>query len=362
MQRDTLPIEAIDHLHFVVGNARQAAYFYRTAFGFDVTAYAGPETGQREVASYLLQQGDIRLALSTPLTSAHPYARFLRQHGDGVKDIALRVPDTAAAFEAAAARGAARVAWPQRQQDEAGAAVLATIGLYGDATHTFVERRDYHGPFLPGYEPLRQAGRSSGLRAIDHVVANVELGQMNHWVEFYRQVLGFELFTSFDDKDISTEYSALMSKVMADGAGRIKLPINEPAPGKRRSQIDEFLEFYEGPGVQHIALATDDIIATVSDLQQRGIEFLPAPDDYYRALPDRVGPIDEDLATLRRLGVLVDRDDEGYLLQIFTRPVEDRPTLFYEIIQRKGAKGFGKGNFKALFEAIEREQARRGNL
>ncbi|MCX6023528.1 MAG: 4-hydroxyphenylpyruvate dioxygenase [Chloroflexi bacterium] len=362
MQRDTVPIEGIDHIHFIVGNARQAAYFYRMGMGFDVVAYAGPETGRRDVATYVLEQGDIRLAFSTPLRSAHPYARFLRQHGDGVKEIAFRTPDATRAFELAAERGAARALWPRREEDEAVAVVLSGIAIYGDTTHLFVERREYQGPFLPGFEPLRMPGRSVGLRAIDHVVANVELGQMNHWVDFYRSVLGFEMFVSFDDKDISTEYSALMSRVMADGNGRIKLPINEPAPGKRRSQIDEFLEYYEGPGVQHIALATDDIVATVTDMQARGIEFLAAPDDYYRQLPDRVGRIDEDFATLKRLGVLVDRDDEGYLLQIFTRPVEDRPTVFYEVIQRKGAKGFGKGNFRALFEAIEREQARRGNL
>ncbi|MBI4498513.1 MAG: 4-hydroxyphenylpyruvate dioxygenase [Chloroflexi bacterium] len=361
-REDVLPIQGIDYLEYYVGNAKQAAYFYRKGFGFQMTAYAGPETGVRDRASYVLEQGEVRLVFTTPLRPEHPIMEHIRRHGDGVRDIALRVEDAAAAYHVAIARGARSVQEPTVSEDEGGIIKQAAIATYGDTIHTFIERRDYLGAFAPGYEPLSIPEEPVGLLQIDHVVGNVDLGAMNRWVDFYRDVLGFSLFVSFDDKDISTEYSALMSKVMADGGGRIKFPINEPAPGRRKSQIDEYLEFYQGPGVQHVALLTDDIIATVGALQERGIEFLTVPPSYYEGLPARVGEIAEPIAALQRLGILVDRDEEGYLLQIFTKPVEDRPTLFYEIIQRKGARSFGKGNFKALFEAIEREQARRGNL
>jgi 4-hydroxyphenylpyruvate dioxygenase len=351
-----------------VGNARQSAYFYRNAFGFEVVAYAGLETGLKHEAGYVLRQGRITFVLVSPLRADHPEAQRLVRHGDGVQSITLEVDDVPAAFELALARGAEPARPPTTIEDEFGAIRLAEIRAYGDTTHTLIDRSAYRGVFAPGFRPLdpdRYSPRTFhpvGLKAIDHIVANVEQGQMGDWVDYYGKVLGFSLLASFDDKDISTEYSALMSRVVADGRGRIKFPINEPAPGRRRSQIDEFLEFYGGPGVQHIALATDDILASVRAMAANDVSFLKVPPAYYEMLPRRVGTIQEDLHDLAELGILVDRDDEGYLLQIFTQPVEDRPTLFFEIIQRRGARSFGKGNFKALFEAIEREQARRGTL
>ncbi len=361
---DTFPINGTDFVELYVGNAKQSAIFYETAFGFRRVAYRGPETGTRDRSSYVLQQDKIRLVLTTPMEPDHPIARHVLQHGDGVHDLALWVDDARDAFEKAVGRGARPAQEPTVLRDDHGEAVVAGIRTYGETIHSLIERRNYRGPFLPGFEAL--AGvyqpKPAGLKYIDHCVGNVELGKMNEWVAFYRDVLGFSQIISFDDKDISTEYSALMSKVMANGNGRIKFPINEPAEGRKKSQIDEYLEFYRGPGVQHMALATDDIITTVTQLRDHGVEFLQVPGSYYDSVPDRVGKIDEQLDALKKLGILVDRDDEGYLLQIFTKPVQDRPTLFYEIIQRKGAKSFGKGNFKALFEAIEREQARRGNL
>lgn len=361
---DFLPIRAIDHIELYVGNARQAAHYYRTAFGFQPVAYAGLETGVRDRASYVLAQGQIRLVVTAPLGPYHPIAGHVHRHGDGVRDIALEVPDAAAAFAEAVARGAIPVAEPTTLQDEHGVVRRASIATAGDTIHSFIERQGYNGVFLPGYRPLADPPRATptGVAAVDHMVINVELNQMNRWVAYYRDVLGFTQFLSFDDKDISTDYSALMSKVMAGQGGKIKFPINEPATGKRKSQIQEYLDFYLGPGVQHIALITDDIISTVSRLRENGVEFLRVPDSYYDALLDRVGQIRESVEAIKALNILVDRDDEGYLLQIFTRPVQDRPTLFFEIIQRRGSRGFGKGNFKALFEAIEREQALRGNL
>jgi len=361
---DTFPINGTDFVELFVGNARQSALYYETAFGFRRIAYRGPETGSREVASYVLEQGKIRLVLSTALDPDHPVARSVLAHGDGVHDIALWVDDARAAFAKAVARGALPAREPVVLRDGDGEAVVAGIRTYGETVHSLVERRGYRGVFLPGYVPLASRYQSppAGLEHIDHCVGNVELGKMNHWVAFYRDVLGFSQIIGFDDKDISTEYSALMSKVMANGNGRIKFPINEPAQGRKKSQIEEYLDYYHSPGVQHLALASTDIIRTVTRLRDHGVEFLRVPENYYDTVLDRVGRIDEALAPLAELGILVDRDDEGYLLQIFTRPVQDRPTLFYEIIQRKGAKSFGKGNFKALFEAIEREQAARGNL
>ncbi len=361
---DTFPINGTDHIEFYVGNARQAAHFYRGAFGFELVAYRGPETGTRDRASYLLQQDKIRLILTTPIRSDGEIADHIGRHGDGVKDIALWVDDARTAFRLAVERGAKPAREPVVMKDEHGEIVTAAIHTYGDTIHSLVERKNYSGVLMPGFEPKESVYKPApvGLKYVDHCVGNVELGAMNKWVRFYADVLGFSQIISFDDKAISTEYSALMSKVMANGNGRIKFPINEPAEGKKRSQIDEYLEFYNGPGVQHIAMATDDIISTVTQLRDRGVEFLRVPGTYYDTVLDRVGHIDEDLTSLRELGVLVDRDDEGYLLQIFTKPVEDRPTVFYEIIERKGAKSFGAGNFKALFEAIEREQALRGNL
>lgn len=364
-ERDFLPLTGMDHVEFWVGNARQAAYYYRAAFGMRLAAYRGPETGTRESASYVLEQGQIRLVLTTALAPEHPVAGHVRLHGDGVRDISLEVQDAEAAWRETTARGARSVAEPHVLEDEHGRARVATIAAYGDTVHTFVERAEYQGAFLPGFREVAEpdaVARPNGLFEIDHIVGNVALGEMNEWVEFYRRVMGFELYQHFDDRDINTEYSALMSKVMAGGNGRIKFPINEPAEGKRKSQIEEYLDFYRGPGVQHIALATGDIIETVARMRAAGVEFLRVPEAYYEGLAARVGPIDEPLVKLRELGVLVDRDEEGYLLQLFTRPVEDRPTLFFEVIQRKGSRSFGKGNFKALFEAIEREQALRGNL
>ncbi len=368
MPTDPVPLRRIDHVRFFVGNARQSAYFYRNAFGFDVIAYAGLETKTKHEAGYVLRQGKITFVLASPLGPEHPEAQRVVLHGDGVQDIALEVDDVRAAYAETTARGAVGVRPPTALEDEHGVYEVATIRAYGDTTHSFVNRDRYRGVFAPGYEPLDpdryqpHTFRPAGLAAIDHVVGNVEEGRMNEWVRFYENVLGFSQLISFDDKDISTEYSALMSKVVQGGHGRIKFPINEPAKGKRRSQIDEYLDFYRGPGVQHIALATGDIVETVRSLRDRDVSFLRVPRSYYDALPQRVGRIDQDIDELADLGILVDRDDEGYMLQIFTKPVEDRPTLFFEVIERHGSKSFGKGNFKALFEAIEREQARRGTL
>jgi 4-hydroxyphenylpyruvate dioxygenase len=362
MADNPLRLKSIHHVEFWVGNAKQAAYFYRQAFGFSQVAYAGLETGQRDVASYLLQQGRARLVLSTPLGPEGPIADHIRRHGDGVRDIAFHVEDADAAFAEAVARGATAVLAPHDRRDAHGITRHAAIATYGDTIHSFISLRDYAGPFLPGFVESRVPGPDAGLLRIDHMVGNVELGKMNDWAEWYSRVLGFSRYISFDDKDISTDYSALMSIVMSDDSYAIKFPINEPASGRRKSQIEEYLDYYRGPGVQHLALLTNDIIATVTRLRDGGVEFLSVPDSYYDALESRVGRIDEALDTIRTLRILVDRDEEGYLLQLFTKPVEDRPTLFFEIIQRKGSRGFGKGNFKALFEAIEREQALRGNL
>ena len=354
-----------DHVELYVGNARQAAYFYRAAFGMSLTAYRGPETGTRGVASYLIEQGKIRFVLTTPLRPEGEIGDFIRKHGDGVRDIALWVDDAEAAYRETTRRGAQGVREPETLSDSSGEIRISAIAAYGDTIHSFIERKNYRGVFMPGFAAVDSpdpVARPVGLQYIDHMVGNVGWGEMNVWVDFYRKVLGFRLYQHFDDKDIATDYSALMSKVMANGNGRIKFPINEPAKGKRKSQIEEYLEYYGGPGVQHIAMATGDIIDTVSAMRDRGVEFLRVPRAYYDALSSRVGRIDEPLDRLAELGILVDRDDEGYMLQIFTKPVEDRPTLFFEVIQRKGSRSFGKGNFKALFEAMEREQALRGNL
>ena len=361
---DTFPINGTDYIEFLVGNAKQAAHYYGSAFGFRTVAYRGPETGTRDRASYLVQQGKVRFILTTAMSPASPMAQHVHRHGDGVRDLALWVDDAREAFSRAVERGARAVQEPTVLKDEHGEVVIAAISTYGDTIHSLVERRNYRGLFMPGFRPVESlyTPEPVGLEFVDHCVGNVELGKMNTWVKFYEVVMGFKNLISFDDKDISTEYSSLMSKVVASGNERIKFPINEPAEGKKKSQIDEYLEFYGGPGVQHIAIITKDIVNTVTQLRNRGVEFLRVPSSYYDTLLDRVGKIDEDVGPLKELGILVDRDDEGYLLQIFTKPVEDRPTLFYEIIQRKGARSFGKGNFKALFEAIEREQAARGNL
>jgi 4-hydroxyphenylpyruvate dioxygenase len=361
---DTFPINGTDYIEFYVGNAKQASQYYQSAFGFCLAAYRGPETGVRDRASYLLTQGKIRFVLTSALGPDGEIADHVRKHGDGVRDIALWVDDARDAYAKAVERGAKSAYEPRAQNDDAGEVVSAGIKIYGDTIHSLVERKNYRGAFFPGFQPRepRYRAEPTGLLHVDHCVGNVELGKMNEWVGFYERVMGFKNLVSFDDEDISTEYSSLMSKVMANGNERIKFPINEPAQGKKKSQIDEYLDFYGGPGVQHLALATDDIIGTVSALRDRGIEFLTAPTTYYETLQKRVGKIDEPLDQLRDLGILVDRDPDGYLLQIFSKPVQDRPTLFYEIIERKGARSFGKGNFKALFEAIEREQALRGNL
>ncbi|HZU25109.1 MAG TPA: 4-hydroxyphenylpyruvate dioxygenase [Bryobacteraceae bacterium] len=364
-QNDFLPLNGTDFIEFFVGNARQAAYYYRAAFGFRLVAYRGPETGTRDRASYVVQQGKIRFVLTTPLRADHPIAAHIHRHGDGVQNIALWVDDAQAAWRETTSRGARGVQEPITLTDNDGEVRMCSIAAYGDTIHTFVERRNYRGVFLPGFTSTAvedTVARPVGLLHVDHMVGNVGWGEMNRWVDFYRTVMGFELWKHFDDNDISTEYSALMSKVMSNGNGRVKFPINEPAEGRRKSQIEEYLEYYDGPGVQHIAMATGDVIATVSKLRAQGVEFLRVPGTYYQELESRVGHIAEPLEQLAELGILVDRDDEGYMLQIFTRPVEDRPTLFYEIIQRKGSRSFGKGNFRALFEAIEREQALRGNL
>lgn len=361
---DFLPIKAIDHVEFYVGNAKQAAHFYKTAFGFQSEAYAGPETGVRDRASYVLVQDKIRLVLTTPLQPTSEIAAHIHMHGDGVKAVCLTVPDAASAFEETVKRGATPYLVPQRKEDEHGEVIVSGIHTYGDTVHLFIQRDNYDGPFLPGYQKWESSYNPAptGIRYIDHMVGNVGWGEMNKWCEFYRDVMGFSQLVSFDDKDISTEYTALMSKVMSNGTGKVKFPINEPAEGKKKSQIEEYLDFYNGPGVQHIAVGTGNILETVKALKSRGLEFLTVPGTYYDTVLDRVGEIDEELAELRDLGILVDRDEDGYLLQIFTKPIEDRPTLFFEIIQRKGARSFGKGNFKALFEAIEREQELRGNL
>jgi 4-hydroxyphenylpyruvate dioxygenase len=359
---DFLKIHGTDHVEFYVGNAKQAAYYYAHAFGFSVIAYAGLETGIRDRASYVLQQGKVRFVLTAPLSPDTPIADHVHRHGDGVRDIALDVEDVDRAWEGTTKRGARSVQEPHDVTDEHGTIRRAAIATYGDTIHSFIDRSRYRGVFHPGFAPTGAPPSEGPLLYVDHMVGNVALGDMNRYVAYYRDVMGFSQWQHFDDKDISTEYSALMSKVMADGSGRIKFPINEPAEGRRKSQIEEYLDYYRGPGVQHIALATKDIISTVSRLRESGVAFLTVPPSYYEMLPGRVGTIDEDVATLGRLGILVDRDEEGYLLQLFTKPVEDRPTVFYEIIQRKGSRGFGKGNFKALFESIEREQALRGNL
>jgi 4-hydroxyphenylpyruvate dioxygenase len=361
-EADFLQIKSIDHIHFWVGNAKHAMYYWWKGFGFKPVAYSGLETGNRQYASYVLQAGQIRLVVSAPYNPTNEMAAHHLLHGDGVKAIALEVDDVAKAYAATISRGAS-VAWaPREEMDEYGELRTAAIHTYGEVIHIFVDRSAYGGPFAPSYRPLHLPAESAGLAAVDHIVGNVQLGKMNTWVNFYHQVMGFRQLIHFDDKDISTEYSALMSKVMQNGNGRIKLPINEPAEGKKKSQIEEFLDYYLTPGVQHIAMATGDIIQTVRTLKERGIEFLRVPDSYYEVLPERVGDIKEPLETIQDLGILVDRDDEGYLLQIFSAPIQDRPTAFIEVIQRHGSRGFGKGNFKALFEALESEQAKRGNL
>lgn len=363
--KDFLPLNGTDYLELYVGNAKQSAHFYKTAFGFQSVAYAGPETGVRDRASYVLQQGKIRLVLTTALIPESEINAHYVKHGDGVKVLALMVEDAKSAFEETTKRGAKPYLAPETLTDEFGSVVRSGIHTYGDTIHMFIERKNYTGPFMPGFKEWKSNYNpvDVGLLYVDHCVGNVDWGQMNTWATFYRDVMGFSQLISFDDKDISTEYSALMSKVMANGNMRVKFPINEPAEGKKKSQIEEYIQFYQGAGVQHIAVATDDIIGTITALRRRGVEFLEVPDNYYGPeLLERVGKIDERIEDLKQLRILVDRDEDGYLLQLFTKPVEDRPTMFFEIIQRKGATSFGKGNFKALFEAIEREQELRGNL
>jgi 4-hydroxyphenylpyruvate dioxygenase len=357
-----LKLKRIHHVEFWVGNAKQAAYYYRKAFGFSQLSYSGLETGSRETASYVMAQGKVRFVLTTALTSSHPAAEHVKRHGDGVRDIAIEVEEADFAFHEAVRRGAKAVTEPHLLEDAGGVVRRAAIQTYGDTIHTFLSYQNYKGVFLPGFAEQRIEEEPTGLLMVDHMVGNVELGAMNTWANWYSDVMGFTRYISFDDKDISTEYSALMSIVMSDGRQLVKFPINEPAAGKKKSQIQEYLEAYGGPGCQHVALLTGNIIETVTKLKARGIEFLYVPDTYYADLLTRVGTIDEPLDTLEELGILVDSDDDGYLLQIFTKPVEDRPTVFYEIIQRKGSRGFGKGNFKALFVSIEEEQGRRGNL
>ncbi|MEM6321786.1 MAG: 4-hydroxyphenylpyruvate dioxygenase [Bacteroidota bacterium] len=362
---DFMPINGTDYVELYVSNAKQAAHFYKTAFGFQSLAYTGLETGQTDRASYVVVQDKIRLVLTSPLRSGTDIGRHIDQHGDGVKVVALWVDDATFAYETAIAKGATSYLEPTVEKDANGQVIRSGIYTYGETVHIFVERKDYHGIFLPGFEKWETPHHNPspvGLKYVDHMVGNVALGNMDKWVNFYQDVMGFTQIMSFDDEDISTEYTALMSKVMSNGNGRIKFPINEPAAGKKKSQVEEYLDFYEGEGVQHLAVATDNIIQTVEQLQSRGVEFLRVPDTYYEVLLDRVGHIEENAELLKKYGILVDRDDEGYLLQIFTKPVEPRPTMFFEIIQRKGATSFGKGNFKALFEAIEREQALRGTL
>ena len=362
--QDFLPLNGTDHIEFYVGNAKQSAYYYQTAWGYELVAYSGPETGVRDRASYVLQQQKIRLVLTSALSPEHEISKHHLLHGDGVKVIALWVDDARKSFEETTKRGAKPVQEPTDIKDEFGEVVVSAIATYGETIHKFIERKNYTGAFMPGYVAKKSnvPVTSVGLKHIDHCVGNVELGHMNTWVKFYEDVMGFKLLLTFDDKDISTEYSALMSKVVSNGSGYVKFPINEPAAGKKKSQIEEYIDFYRSAGLQHIAIATDDILTTVAELRARGVEFLHVPDSYYDEVWDRVGAINEDVNAVRKLNILVDRDDEGYLLQLFTKPVQDRPTVFYEIIQRCGAKSFGKGNFKALFESIEREQELRGNL
>src|SRR6478672_7876544 len=360
-----MPIKGWDHLELFVGNAKQAAYFYERAFGFTQTAYAGPETGVRDRASYVLDQNGIRLIVTSGLRPDSEITRFACSHGDGVKDVALSVPSATEAYRQAVQRGARSVVEPHWVEDDFGRVELAAIATYGENIHTFVNRDDYAGPYLPGYTSTTENGSPAtgiGLQVIDHVVGNVELGRMDHWVEFYERAFGMTEMIHFSDEDISTEYSALMSKVMTDGEGKIKFPINEPAEGKRKSQIEEYLEFHGGPGVQHVALQTENIVKTVAALREHGVLFIATPDTYYDIVQERVGEIEQNWDDLRSMGILVDRDEEGYLLQLFTKIVQDRPTLFFEVIERHGSRGFGLGNFKSLFEAIEREQALRGNL
>jgi len=363
-QTDFLPLQGTDYVEFYVGNAKQAAHFYKTAFGFQSLAYAGPETGMKDKVSYVIRQNKLTFVLTTPLRTDNPIADHIYKHGDGVKVIALKVEDATSAFEETTKRGGKVYQQPTLLKDDKGEVVISGIHTYGETVHLFIERKNYTGVFMPGFREWKSEYNptSTGLLYVDHCVGNVGWNQMNPWVKFYEEVMGFRNILSFDDKDISTEYSALMSKVMSNGNGFVKFPINEPAEGKKKSQVEEYLDFYNGEGVQHVAIATADIVATVTEMQKRGIEFLNIPASYYETVLDRVGKIDEDLEPLQRLGVLIDRDEEGYLLQIFSKPLEDRPTLFFEIIQRKGAKSFGKGNFKALFEALEREQDARGNL
>lgn len=361
---DFLPLQGTDYVEFYVGNAKQAAHFYKTAFGFQSLAYAGPETGVKDRASYAVRQEKLTFVFTTPLRANNEIADHIYKHGDGVKFLALRVDDATRSWEETTKRGAKSYMEPVRTKDDSGEVVMSGIHTYGETVHLFIERKNYTGAFMPGFKAWKSNYNPAptGLQYVDHCVGNVGWNQMNKWVGFYEEVMGFRNILSFDDNDISTEYSALMSKVMSNGNGFVKFPINEPAEGKKKSQVEEYLEFYDGEGCQHVALATNNIVETVTDLRNRGVEFLQVPTSYYDELQERVGKIDEDVEPLKELGILVDRDDEGYLLQIFTKPVEDRPTLFFEIIQRKGAKSFGKGNFKALFEAIEREQELRGNL
>ena len=363
-ETDFLPLLGTDYVEFYVGNAKQAAHFYKTAFGFQSLAYAGPETGLRDRASYVIRQNKLTFVLTTPIRDGNEIADHIAKHGDGVKVIALKVEDATSAWEETTSRGGKSYMEPVTHKDENGEVVMSGIHTYGEIVHLFIERKNYNGVFMPGFRKWESFYNPSetGLLYVDHCVGNVGWNQMNKWVGFYEKVMGFKNILSFDDKDISTEYSALMSKVMSNGNGFVKFPINEPAEGKKKSQVEEYLEFYDGEGCQHVAIATHNIIETVSELKRRGIEFLKIPASYYATILDRVGHIDEDLKPLSELGILIDKDDEGYLLQIFTKPLQDRPTLFFEIIQRKGAKSFGKGNFKALFEAIEREQEERGNL
>jgi 4-hydroxyphenylpyruvate dioxygenase len=361
---DFLPLLGTDYLELYVGNAKQAAHFYKTAFGFQSLAYSGLETGSRDKVSFVIRQGKVTLMLSSPLNSQSPINEHLVKHGDGVKVYAITVDDATKSFEETTKRGGISYMEPTTFEDKDGKVVVSGISTYGDVVNLFVERKDYNGVFLPGFRKWETDFNPEpvGIKHVDHAVGNVELGNMNKWVEYYEKVMGFYNLITFDDSDISTEYSALMSKVVSNGNGYIKFPINEPAEGKKKSQIEEYLDFYESPGVQHLALASDDILHTVTELRKRGVEFLSVPESYYRELPGRIGEIDEDMELIKSLDILVDRDEEGYLLQIFTKPLQDRPTMFFEIIERKGAKSFGKGNFKALFEAIEREQALRGNL
>jgi len=361
---DFLPLNGTDYVEFYVGNAKQAAHFYKTAFGFQSLAYAGPETGTMDKVSYVIRQNKLTFILTTPLRTDNPIADHIYTHGDGVKFLALKVDDATSAWKETTSRGGKSYMEPTTLKDDNGEVILSGIHTYGDTVHLFVERKNYTGVFMPGFREWKTKYNpaEAGLLYVDHCVGNVGWNQMNPWVKFYEDVMGFRNILSFDDNDISTEYSALMSKVMSNGNGYVKFPINEPAEGKKKSQVEEYLDFYKGEGVQHVAIATADIVKTVTDLQNRGVEFLKIPDSYYVDVLDRVGKIDEDLLPLQQLGILIDKDDEGYLLQIFSKPIEDRPTLFFEIIQRKGAKSFGKGNFKALFEALEREQEARGNL